>query len=182
MNSDQIVAKRYAKALFEITRQNGTAAAVEEQLKALVTAIRGNADLNKFLQHPNIEPTAKHEAIKQAFKGELNESLENLLGILLQRGREQSIEPLYEAFVKISNEELGQADAVVTSPSPLAERDAEAIAKFFGEKTGKTIRVERHIDPSLLGGVQVRIGDRLYDGSLKSKLASLQKTLLNSQA
>jgi F-type H+-transporting ATPase subunit delta len=181
MNSDQTVAKRYAKALFEIASQQNIVSEVEEQLKALVTAIQGNLDVEKFLHHPNITATAKLDAIKNSFKGELSDAVVNILRLLLERGRQASISALSEGYVKIANEALGRANAIVSSPYPLSDKEAEEITSFFSKLTGKNIRVEQQIDTSLLGGIQVRIGDRLYDGSLKSKLANMEKTLLNSQ-
>lgn len=182
MSSHQTVAKRYAKALFEIASQQNITSEVEEQLKALVIVIQGNVDFEKFLHHPNITASAKLDAVKNGFKGGLSDALANTLQLLLERGRQESITALSEGYVKIANEALGRANAIVSSPYPLSDKEAEEITSFFSKLTGKNIRVEQQIDKSLLGGIQVRIGDRLYDGSLKSKLANMQKTLLNSQA
>jgi F-type H+-transporting ATPase subunit delta len=182
MNSHQTVAKRYAKALFEIANQQNITAEVEEQLKALVMAIQENADLEKFLHHPNITASAKMDAVKNGFKGGLSDAVANTLQLLLERGREASIASLLEGYVKITNEALGRANAIVSSPYPLSDKESAEITKFFSQLTGKKIRLEQQIDKSLLGGIQVRIGDRLYDGSLKGKLSNMQKTLLNTQA
>ncbi|MEX2414787.1 MAG: F0F1 ATP synthase subunit delta [Paenibacillaceae bacterium] len=182
MSSHQTVAKRYAKALFEIASQQNITSEVEEQLKALVTAIQENIDFEKFLHHPNIAVSAKMDAVKNGFKGGLSDAVANTLQLLLERGREASIAALSEGFVRIANEALGRANAIVSSPYLLSDKETEEITKFFSKLTGKNIRLEQQLDTSLLGGIQVRIGDRLYDGSLKSKLANMQKTLLNSQA
>ncbi|MEX1029454.1 MAG: F0F1 ATP synthase subunit delta [Paenibacillaceae bacterium] len=182
MNSHQTVAKRYAKALFEIASQQNITGEVEEQLRALVTTIQGDADIEKFLHHPNISVSVKIDAVKSGFKGGLSDAVVNTLQLLLERGREASIPALSEGYVKIANESLGHAKAVVSSPYPLSDKEVEEITTFFSKLSGKSIRLEQQIDKSLLGGIQVRIGDRLYDGSLKSKLANLHKSLVNSTA
>jgi F-type H+-transporting ATPase subunit delta len=182
MTSDQIVAKRYAKALFEVADQHNIVGQVEEELRALIMAIHEHPDLEKFLQHPNILASAKLESIKNAYRDGLSDAVANTIGLLFERGREASLPALYEAYVKIANASQGQADAVVSSPFALDQKQSDEIAKFFGQLTGKKIRLEHTVDPQLLGGIQVRIGDRLYDGSLKSKLSALQHKLMNNKA
>jgi F-type H+-transporting ATPase subunit delta len=179
MSSDQNVAKRYAKALFEIAKEKSITSEVEEQLKALVTIIQGDSNIEKFLHLPNIPVSSKIDAIKKGFKGELSDTVANTIELLLDRGREASFPALAEGYVKIANEASGRANATISSPYPLSDKETEEITQFFSKLSGKNIRLEQRIDTSLLGGIQVRIGDRLYDGSLKSKLANMQKTLVD---
>ena len=80
-------------------------------------------------------------------------------------------------FTKVANEALGQASAIVYSAFVLSDAQQAEIASHFSKVTGKTIRVSSVVEPKLLGGVQVRIGDRLYDGSLSGKLARLEQSL-----
>jgi len=181
MNNQQTVAKRYAKALFEAAREKDCAAEVEAQLEALVLAIRENEDVQKFLTHPKIAPSVKMDVLRAAFKDGLAEVLENTLRLLIERRREAAVTALHEAYVAISDEALGQVGAVVSTPFPLNEEQVKQVAAVFGEITGKRIRIRQRIDESLLGGITVRIGDRLYDGSLKGKIESIRKKL-HSQA
>lgn len=106
----------------------------------------------------------------------------NTLQLLIERRREEALEAFVKAYVKIANDALGQANATVYTPVKLSEAELNDIAATFGKLTGKQIRVESVIDKSLLGGIQVRIGDRLYDGSLSGKLKRLERTLNQSQA
>lgn len=182
MNSHQTVAKRYAKALFEIASQQNIVSVVEEQLKAIVTAIQGNVDIEKFLHHPNIAATVKLDAVKNGFKGALSDAVVSTIQLLLERGRAASIPALSESYIKIANEASGRANAIVSTPLPLSDKETADITTYFSNLSGKNIRLEQHIDTSLLGGIQVRIGDRLYDGSLKSKLANMHRKLLDPQA
>jgi F-type H+-transporting ATPase subunit delta len=87
-----------------------------------------------------------------------------------------------EDFVFIANQALGQAQAIVTTPLALTEHEASEIAERFSKLSGKKIQITSIIDPSLLGGLTVRIGDRLYDGSLSGKLGRLEKSLQVSKA
>jgi F-type H+-transporting ATPase subunit delta len=177
MSRETIVAKRYAKALFEVALQQGSVAQVEEELKGILQVIRENADYGKLLEHPNISAAAKLDLLKQAFEGKVSAAVLNTLQLLVERRRESVLEDLVDSYVKVANVALGQANATVTSAYPLTAEESQQVAERFGQLTGKRIRVENVVDRSLIGGIQVRIGDRLYDGSLSGKLQRLQQSL-----
>jgi F-type H+-transporting ATPase subunit delta len=101
--------------------------------------------------------------------------------LLIERRRDGILSVLLIDYVKIASEALGQADAKVYTPIAITPEQEREIAAEFSKITGKTVRVETIIDRSLIGGIKVRIGDRLYDGSLSGKLDRLHKSL-KSQA
>jgi len=181
MSRDAVVAKRYAKALFELASASGNVAQVESQLKLIVDAVQQNEVVEKFLSLPGIDSVAKVQLLKDSFGSEVSELVYQTLQLMVERGRQQGIPNLYEAYVKIAGEALGQAHAVVYAAQELSSEELASVASQFGQVTGKKIIAQQIVNPALLGGVQVRIGDRLYDGSLSGKLERLQKTL-NSKA
>jgi F-type H+-transporting ATPase subunit delta len=176
--SDIVVAKRYARALFEVAKEKDIISLVEEELKSVASAIRDNADLQKFLNHPNIGTSVKTDLLKQIFEGKVSEPVWNTLLVLIDKGRQAILSALVVDYVKIANEALGQASATVYSAFVLTEAQQAEVASQFSKVTGKTIRVSNIVEPKLLGGIQVRIGDRLYDGSLAGKLDRLSKALV----
>lgn len=180
--SDSIVAKRYARALFEVAKEQQAVAQVDDELTAVVAAIKANAEFEKLLQHPNFDTANKIDLLRTVFEGKLSDAVFQTLALLIERGRESMFGDLRDAYLAIADQELGQAKAIVTTPAPLSAEETKEIASHFGKLTGKTIRVENVVDKSLIGGMTVRIGDRLYDGSLSGKLARMQKSLLVSQA
>lgn len=175
--SDIVVAKRYAKALFELASERGIIAQVEEELGAVVAVVQNDADFKKLLQHPNVALSVKTDLLQKAFEGKVSDAVLNTLQMLVSRRREALLSTLYTDYVKIANEALGQASAIVYTPFALSEDKVKEIALHFGKVTGKTLRTQTVIDPTLLGGILVRIGDRVYDGSLSGKLERLQKSL-----
>jgi len=179
--SDIVVAKRYAKALFEVAREKGIIAQVEQELKSVVDAIQGSAELQQVLKHPKVGAAAKGELIRSAFSSHVSEPVLNTLLLLIERRRENILTVLHADYVQIASEALGQADAKVYTPIAITPEQEQEIAAEFSKITGKTVRVETIIDRSLIGGIKVRIGDRLYDGSLSGKLDRLHKSL-KSQA
>lgn len=177
MSKETIVAKRYAKALFEVARERGRIAEVEQELGAIADALNGNPEYVKLLEHPNISAEDKAAMLKQVFAAKVSEEVLNTLQLLVQRGRESILRELVSQYSQIANDALGQAQAKVYTPLPLTEVEANHIAVAFGQVTGKKIRIENIVDRNLLGGLQVRIGDRLYDGSLSGKLRRIEKAL-----
>ncbi|MCS7460001.1 F0F1 ATP synthase subunit delta [Paenibacillus doosanensis] len=182
MSQDTIVAKRYAKALFELAQEQNLIAQVEEELQSVAAVLRDNGDFAKLVKHPGIGAEAKATMLKSIFEGKLSAITFNTLLLLVEKGREELLDALATYFTAIASDALGQAKATVYTPVDLSETELGSIAAKFSAVTGKQIRVESVLDKSLLGGIQVRIGDRLYDGSLAGKLERLKKTLNQSQA
>ncbi|MBW7454321.1 F0F1 ATP synthase subunit delta [Paenibacillus sepulcri] len=177
MSRDGVVAKRYAKALFQIAQLNQTIAENQEQLKLVVEVIEKNAEIRKFLSFPNIETSKKIALVKGAFSDKISESVLSTLELLIIRGRQGIISGVYEAYTKLAGEALGQAHATVYTAKQLSAEELSKVQARFGAIAGKKIVAEQILKPELLGGVQVRIGDRLYDGSLLGKLSRLEQSL-----
>lgn len=177
MKSELIVANRYAGALFEAAREQGAEQKVLEDLYAVRKQMQDVPELLPFLQHPKVTANAKHDMIQTAFGTNYSPLVLNTLQLLVRNGRESILTGLVSEYERIANEALGMANAVVTSVYPLSEAEGRQIAARFGEMTGKKIKIENIVDPSILGGISVRIGDRLYDGSLSTRLSGLQRTL-----
>ncbi|QMV41758.1 F0F1 ATP synthase subunit delta [Cohnella cholangitidis] len=177
MSRGTVVAKRYAKALFQLAQQKGLVAETEAQLGLIVTVVESNAEVRAFLTAPNITLEAKRQTLVQAFGAEASPIILNLVSLLIERGREGELAAVLAAYKQVAGDVLGRADAYVTSSRPLSEEEKTKLAEKFGALIGKTIRVTNTVNPELLGGLTVRIGDTLYDGSLKGKLERLDKAL-----
>lgn len=164
------VAKRYARALFDVAKERGKIDQLEAELNSIVEAVKQNEELSKILMHPHIAPQAKKALVNDLFQSHVAEETLSFLGVLIESGRESDLAGIVTAYVKFANEQRGIADATVTSAKPLSEEEQVQLAEKFGKLLNKKLRLHTVVDPSILGGVVVRIGDRLYDGSIKSKL------------
>ncbi|THF84050.1 F0F1 ATP synthase subunit delta [Cohnella fermenti] len=178
--SSSVIAKRYAKAIFDIARSQNLVSEAETQLKLIVDAIEKNADFKTFLASPSILPGNKIQALGNSFGGTLYPFVLNSVRVLIERGRQNELPAVVEAYLEVAGAAIGRADAYVTSAQPLTLNEKDQLAKKFGALLGKTIRVHDAVDSSLLGGLTVRIGDTLYDGSLRNKLDRLDKALQSS--
>ncbi len=164
------VAKRYARALFEVAKERGLIDKLEAELKLIVEAVNQNADLTRILMHPHIAADAKKNLLKEVFQEHVADETMNFLGVLIDNGRESQLSEIASYYVGLANEERGIADAIVTTAKPLNQEEAQQLASRFGQLLNKTLRIQTVVDPSIMGGVVVKIGDRLYDGSIKRKL------------
>jgi F-type H+-transporting ATPase subunit delta len=175
MSGMAVAAKRYAKALFTVAQEKGTIEETGSQLEAVATALEDNADIRAFFDHPNIGADTKLRVLKESVSGNVSEPVLNTLQLLLERGRISAVSSLRTGYNSIAEEVLGRAHAKVTSAFDLTPDQQAEIAQQFSALTGKQVTVETAVDASLLGGIRVRIGDTLYDGSLSTKLADLER-------
>lgn len=182
MSRYSIVAKRYAKALYALASEQQQSEVVEQHLQTFVQLLQTNEQLASFIHNPNVASHSKAELIKQLLGSDLPTSLYNTIRLLLDRDRNWIFPDLFHAYVSVANEALGRAEAIVYTPYALSEAEQKQIAKTFGKLSGKQIKVKAYIDESLLGGMTVRIGDRLYDGSFSGKLQRMEEQLKSSQA
>lgn len=176
MNS--MVAKRYALALFQLSKENNLLAQVEQELRVVKEVLVNSSDLNAVLQSPKVSAAKKKEIIKDSFS-QVNPFVLNTLMILIDRHRQDQMVEVADQFVELSNEEHGIADAKVYSIRPLTKDESDALSASFAAKVGKkSLRIQNIVDPELLGGLKIRIGNRIYDGSLRGKLNRLERKLL----
>jgi F-type H+-transporting ATPase subunit delta len=173
------VAKRYSLALFRIVKDANLLDKVEEELRVIKEVLYTNSDLNAVLKSPKLTNEKKKELLKDAF-GTVNTSVLNTMMLLIDRHREGQISEVADGFIELANAERGIAEAKVYSIRPLTETEKEVLSSSFAAKVGKkSLRIENIVDSNLLGGIRLRIGNRIYDGTLKGKLERLERKLLS---
>jgi F-type H+-transporting ATPase subunit delta len=170
-----VAAKRYAEAAYLIARQDGTESAWLDGLSTMATLF-GNPDAQAFLQNSRVPPAQKAELVEKGLAG-VDPLVLNLGRLLLRRNKTALGLQIREAFQELVDEAKGISHATVTSAVPLTPDDVKAITQRLTDMTGGEVVVSTEVDESILGGLVVRIGDRLIDGSTKSKLAALKQQL-----
>ncbi|PPA69596.1 F0F1 ATP synthase subunit delta [Jeotgalibacillus proteolyticus] len=175
--SKSTVASRYAQALFELALQNGQVDIVEADLRVVREVFEKNPEYTLLLQSPKVTKEQKKQLIQQAFNG-LSSYVINTLSILIDRRRDNEIAALADAFIELSLTSRGTAVAYVSSATKLSEADQALVSQVFAGRVGKSnLQIQNHVDSSLLGGMSVRIGNRIFDGTLRSKLQRLEREL-----
>ena len=172
------VAKRYSLALFQIVKESQALDKVEDELRVIKEVLVSNSELAAVLESPKLTIEAKKELIKEAFTS-VNPYVLNTLMLLIDRHRGDQIAEVADGFFELANDERGIAEAKIYSIRPLTDSEKEGLSSTFAARVGKkSLRIENIVDSNLLGGIKLRIGNRIYDGSLKGKLDRLERKLL----
>ena len=169
-------ARRYAEAAFEVALRDGT---VERWRSDLDTA--GAVIVDPAVGHGLANPAVPYETRRAALQGALGADVSpgamNLIGLLLRRGRIEQLPRVAAEFRRLDNTRQGVTLATATSAAPLGLDEVRALSGRLEQMTGGRIDLDLQVDPSLLGGLVVRVGDRLIDGSVRGRLERLRNQL-----
>jgi F-type H+-transporting ATPase subunit delta len=171
------VGSRYAEALFQIAQEQENIEQLEQELQSVVKIIADSRDLQKILYHPQITPEEKKVILKSIFAGRVSRVTVNFLYLLIDHKREFFLKDIVTFFMEMANQVRNLAQAQVTSAVELKGEEKKKLNEILEKIVRKRIRAEYSIDPSLVGGVVVRIGDRVIDGSVRTKLARMGEHL-----
>ncbi|MER1998251.1 MAG: F0F1 ATP synthase subunit delta [Lysinibacillus sp.] len=172
------VAKRYAEALFQVAKKQGTLAEVSADLNEVAKVFTNDTELVGLLAAPKLNAAAKKEMIKTLFSN-ANEAVVNTLQILIDKKRISDVAIVAEGFQALAAAAQGTAQATVYSTRPLTAEEQAEISASFGKLVGvEKLDITNEIDASLIGGVRVQIGNYIYDSTVASKLESLKRTLV----
>jgi F-type H+-transporting ATPase subunit delta len=172
------VARRYALALYEEARARGVAEEVDAGVRALGEALDGSRDLRAALTSP-VVPRAKKEAvIDRLFADRLPTLVVQFLRLLVRKEREDVVPEIVAAYNRLRDEREGVVEARVRAARPLSADEAEALRRSLEARSGKSVRLRLDVDPALIGGLVVRLGDRVFDGSLRHQLGLLREQLV----
>jgi F-type H+-transporting ATPase subunit delta len=171
----ETAARRYADAAFEIGRADGTLETWERDLATLREAL-GDEQLRALVEHPAVPFPEKKKVLRRVVTGVSREVLALAL-LTIRRGRPGAIDAMVERFGELVRRERGISLAEVRTARPLDDEQRTAIAERLRALTGDRIEMNEVVDESLIGGLSVRIGDRLYDASVRSRLERLRARL-----
>lgn len=172
------VASRYSEALFELAKENGTLNEKKEQAQSLLSVISSNEEFKLFLSAIKISNTTKKEMIDTIFKEYLDEDMIHFLKLLLDKNRTYYLSSILENFISLANEELGIVTGTVQSARPLKNEDMQKIKNALETKLKKKVSLENKINPSLIAGIKVTVGNTVTDVTVKRQMDEMKKTLL----
>lgn len=174
------VARRYARALFEEARARGQAEAIDADVALLYESFTASRELARVFESPVIPREKKKKIIETLFGGRLQPLTVRFLELLVEKERESLLPAIVAAYRTLLDEEQGIIEAQVRTAFPLDEAGAQPLVAKLERLTGKKIRLQLQQDPSLIGGVVVRVGDTVYDGSVRQQLTALRERLRRS--
>lgn len=174
---NKAVARRYAHAFFVLVQEKNLLDRAEEDLKLIAAGVKGNQQLKDVLAHRLIPAEEKKELAKAIFgAGVLPETL-NFLGLTIDKRRELYWEEIAEEFAKLADGVRNLSTAQVISAVEMTKEDLTELERKLAKVTGKNIKVNVTVDPAILGGLIVKIGDEVMDGSVQKRLELLKNNL-----
>jgi len=175
------LAQRYATALFELAKDAGKLDAVGSELTGMVELMHQSADLQRLVESPVIGREAQGAAIAAiAAKAGLDDLTRRFLGLLAEHRRLFALPGMAKAYGAMLAAHKGEMVAEVVAAIELGDDDLETLKKAIAAYVGQAVTVETRVDPALLGGVVVRVGSRMLDASLRTKLKQLEQSLKGS--
>jgi F-type H+-transporting ATPase subunit delta len=175
------VARVYASSIFEIAKEKNMISQVAEELEVISQILAEEAEFKSYINAPGITSEVKKSFINKVFAGNISENTMNLLNLLIDNGRQESISGIYEAFVELDDKHNNRERITVITQTPSSESLIDSIKSQIGKKLEKEIIVTEKVDESILGGIIIKIGDLVIDGSLAKGLKNIKSNLLNSK-
>ena len=171
------VAKRYGQALLQIGQEKDSIDRYQEDLKLVVDTIENSAELKDVLTSQTVSIDEKKNIVKQIFADKVDAMVLNLLFVVVDKNREESIDDIYNVFCALADEVRNIAYADVVSAYPLTEEQETALSAQLANMSGKTVKLNVSVDASLLAGLVVTFGDKVYDGTVGARLAGMKNKL-----
>ncbi|WP_125153353.1 F0F1 ATP synthase subunit delta [Clostridium rectalis] len=173
--------RRYALALYKVAEEKGKIEEYRRDLFEIVNIIYNNEELLQLIKHPQISTSKKKKIFIDIFKGKIDEELLSFLLILIEKDRILYIKEKQKELEKIYREKHNMLLAHVKTVIPLDEEDKSLLIGKLEKKYHKDIILKEEIDKSIIGGVYVRVGDDVIDGTIKSKIHDMKKLMLKRE-
>ncbi len=176
------IAKTYGEALFKLAIEENQLDSLESEAIDVLEVVRSNEELSKVLNHPKISREEKVQLIEQVFKGNVSDHIVGFLTIIVEKGRNEELTAIFEYFLSEVMEYKNIGVAYVTSAVVLTKEQRAQVENRLLQVT-KYVQFVTHyeVDESLIGGMVIRIGDRVVDSSIRTKLNSMANKLKKIQ-
>jgi F-type H+-transporting ATPase subunit delta len=173
------LARRYAKALFDLASAGGSVEDLSGELALLTGVYREAPQLPALLSNPAYTRAERQAIMENLAEGPLrfSQTMRNFLRLLIENGRIRGVPEIAARYKQMANEAAGRAHVVVRSAAPLSAEQRRRLEEGFSRATAKQVTVAVEIDPSLIGGVSAHVGGLVFDGSIRAQLAALEEEL-----
>lgn len=174
---DLRVAKRYARALFSAASKNGIVDAVEADLNAITGLLENHESFGDFVHTPRINREDKIQVLDRVFSDRATALTMQALRLMMHKRRESELGALRNEFARLRREQGEVLYAQVSSVIELTDAQKKALVDKLATKSGKRVEAEYRVDPTLVGGIKVALGNYVLDGSIKGSLSRLKEAL-----
>ena len=174
----KLAASAYGQALYELAIESGSAAGYLDEVQIVLEVFKENGELTDFLNNPKISKTDKVKTMESIFDSRVRKDITGLIVLAVEKDRQNDIRGIFEYFITAVKVYLKIGIVSVATPMELSDRQKAEVEKRILDTTAfKKLEMNYSVDKSLIGGMVIRIGDRVVDTSIKTKLAELTKEL-----
>jgi F-type H+-transporting ATPase subunit delta len=168
------LAQVYARALFEVALEQGKLDELREQLSQFADALEENRELAVFFFSPYFSMKEKQEGLERILDG-ADEAFLNFLELLIEKHRMPVIFRARQQFERMWERENQLLPVDITSAIELDQQTTEGLGRTIGERAGRKVRLAAHVDPDILGGIVLRVGNSILDASIRNRLEQLRR-------
>ncbi len=173
----KLIAKKYAKALFEITFDEKKYDAVGDELLFILKCLEDEPMLYQVLRNPLVVTSEKKKILDSIFKENISQEVLNFLHIIIDKKREKHIESIVEEYMALTNDVKNIMEAVVITAVPLSDEMSVKLQEILSKSSGKNVRLKNKVDTEIIGGVFVKAGDKVIDGTIKGRLEQMKEQM-----
>src|SRR5699024_1072123 len=174
---EEVVARRYADALFQLGQEKGTQDNLIHEFLIVRNVFRENEQIIPFLKHPRVSNAEKKQFLEDVFQG-MSTDVINTLKMLVERHRIVIIPSIIDHLNHLDNDAKGIAEAIAYSVRALSDQELEQISQSCEDRVNKrAVKLENEVDPSIIGGIKIRMGNTIYDGSISGKLKRIERSI-----
>ncbi|HEV7301349.1 MAG TPA: ATP synthase F1 subunit delta [Tepidisphaeraceae bacterium] len=174
------VGATYAKPLLQLATEQNQAAQVGEELAQIAEIVRQNKTFGLYLSDPGISNDERNATLTRVFGGKVSPLLHNFLGVLNHRGKLRYLSQISKAYERLLEDQLGNIEVDVTTAQKLSPEQVEVVRQRVSAALGKNAIVHQYVDESILGGLMVRVQDKLIDASVRYQLQAMKQQLLSA--
>lgn len=175
----ELISKRYATSLLEAGLELDKTEKFYDELKSISQVLESEEKLQEILRHPKITKDEKKSLISSVFEGRLSQEILNFLYIIIDKRRERHLLEIIEEYRILFNEYKGIIDVVAITAVPMEKKSREKLKLVLENKLNKKIQLSNEIDNSIIGGVLLKMGDRIIDSTLTSQLKDMEAIIKN---
>ena len=172
-----VIADRYAQALFEVGEETQTTSELYQELKQLVDILNENKDLYNFLKSPLIGREDKKNVMKNIFENQLSKNMNNFLKIVIDKDRMSAIVNIQESYKNLLNDKNNILEGTAITAVALNEKEIKDLEKNLSTKYNKNVTLTNVVEETILGGVLVKLGNEEIDGTVRTRLSKMKKQL-----
>ncbi len=174
-----LVTTRYANALFGLADEKNMITEYEQEATQIIEILEEETNFINLLVHPSILLEEKIELVRNVFEDRVTDDFVGLMILCIKKGRQNIIIDILQEFVDMAKEHRGFIKATVTSAIELTNKQLAQIQQNLEKSTNKQIELQALVDSNILGGLIIRVGDKVVDGSIKGQIESLETNLIN---